>query len=347
MIYDIIIIMLIREIFPEEKERFNKVTAHPLQSYEWGQFRQKTGLKVVRLGIFDDEKLVSTVQFTVHGFPIPGVSVGYMPKGPYPTKDILEALMKFGAENSCCFIQLEPNQEKSGADENVVKKFPNLVKSKRPLFTKYTFYIDLTKTEDELMSIMKEKTRYNVRLALKKGVVVKEENNEEAFDIYLKLLSQTTKRDKFFSHNNKYHRLMWETLYPNNIAHLLVARYNNKPLAAWVLFVWHDFLYYAYGASSSEYREVMASNLMYFEAMKFGKKLGLSTFDLWGALGPNPDPKDPFYGFHRFKEGYGGRLVEFTGSYDLVLNKTFYSLYHVIDNIRWKLLNLKTKLPSL
>jgi len=86
---------------------------------------------------------------------------------------------------------------------------------------------------------------------------------------------------------------------------------------------------------------------MYLEAMKFGKKLGLTTFDLWGSLGPNPNTNDPFYGFHRFKEGYGGRLVEFVGSYDLILNHPFYSLYHAIDKLRWKLLNLKRKLPLL
>lgn len=338
--------MLIREIFPEEKERFNKVVGHPLQSYEWGEFRKKMGIKVIRLGIFDNEKLIYGLQFSLHNFPILGIKVGYLPKSFYPTKEILEALIKFGKLNGCGFIQIEPNQEVvEGKEDKLPQKFKELTPSRKSLFTKYTFYIDLTKNEEELMSRMKEKTRYNVRFAQKKGVVVSEENSNEAFEIYLKLLSQTAKRDRFFAHNQAYHRAMWESLKPSGIAHLLIARYEGKPLVAWVLFRWQNFLYYTYGASSAENRDVMSSNLMYFEAMKFGKKLGLTTFDLWGALGPNPDPKDPFYGFHRFKEGYGGRLVEFVGSYDLVLNHPFYSLYHAVDKIRWQLLNLKQKLP--
>ncbi len=77
---------------------------------------------------------------------------------------------------------------------------------------------------------------------------------------------------------------------------------------------------------------------MMWEVIKFGKKLGLKTFDMWGALGENPDSKDPWYGFHRFKEGYGGKLVEFVGSYDLVIQPFLYQLYKVLDIFRWKLL---------
>lgn len=338
--------MLIREIFPEETERFNRVALHPLQSYEWGEFRKKTGVKVVRLGIFDADKLVSSLQFTIHRFPLLGFNVGYLPKGPFPSQEILEALTKFGRENKCCFIQIEPNQEKSQGDVDLSQKYKNVLPSKKALFTQFTFYMDLKKTDAQFLSGMKEKTRYNVRLAMKKGVEIREENSRESFQIYLKLLSQTARRDKFFAHNDSYHQKMWDTLYPCGIAKLLIARYNGIPLAAWVLFVWHDFLYYAYGSSSSKHREVMASSLMYFEAMKYGRNLGLSTFDLWGALGPDPDPKDSFYGFHRFKEGFGPRLVEFSGSYDLVLDPFWYQVYHTINKVRWKILDLKKILPS-
>ena len=79
----------------------------------------------------------------------------------------------------------------------------------------------------------------------------------------------------------------------------------------------------------------MASNLMMWEAIKFGKKLGLKKFDMWGAIGPNPSKNDPWYGFHRFKEGYNPILTEFTGSYDLVINPLLYSVYKVIDKSRW------------
>ena len=79
----------------------------------------------------------------------------------------------------------------------------------------------------------------------------------------------------------------------------------------------------------------MASNLMMWEAIKFGKKLGLKKFDMWGALSKNPDTKDSWYGFHKFKEGYGARHVEFLGSYDFVINKKLYIVYKILNKIRW------------
>lgn len=335
--------MVVREIFSEEKERFDLAAKHPLQTFEWGEFREKTGRKIVRAGMFENEKLINTIQFSLHPFPILGFKVGYFPKGPYPTKELIESLIKFGKKNNCAFIQLEPNCEidENHNSEQILKNFPELAESKKPMFTKYTYYIDLKKTPEELMAQMKEKTRYNVRLSEKKGVTVKEETGDQSFAEYLTLLQETAARDHFFAHNQTYHRTLWSTLKGTGLIRLLVARYEGKPLVAWVLFVLKDKLYYAYGASSSNNREVMASNLMYFEAMKFGQRLGLTTFDLWGSLGPNPDPKDSFYGFHRFKEGYGGRLVEFVGSYDLVIDKNLYGIYHTADKIRWSLLNFK------
>jgi lipid II:glycine glycyltransferase (peptidoglycan interpeptide bridge formation enzyme) len=88
----------------------------------------------------------------------------------------------------------------------------------------------------------------------------------------------------------------------------------------------------------------MSNNLTAWEAIKFGKKLGLEKFDMWGALGPEPDKNDPWYGFHRFKEGYGADLVEFVGSYDLIIRPQAYSIYKVADKARWGFLKLKKSL---
>src|SRR4029079_4006527 len=108
---------------------------------------------------------------------------------------------------------------------------------------------------------------------------------------------------------------MWETLKDKSekqlSAHLFIAEFEKQVLAAWILFVYDDVLYYPYGSSSNEHREVMASNLMMWEAIKFGKKLDLKKFDMWGALGPEPDEHDPWFGFHKFKQGYGSKLVEY------------------------------------
>jgi lipid II:glycine glycyltransferase (peptidoglycan interpeptide bridge formation enzyme) len=311
---------------------------HPLQSGEWGLFREKTGVKVVK---------ADNLQITIHPIPYTKYTIGYIPKGPDIDKKILDALTVIGKRENCIFIQLEPNvEQKSGKKYN----FKNLVPSKRPLLTKYTFVLDLTKPEDELIKNMQSKTRYNVRLAEKKGVKVAEDNSDKAFKEYLRLTKETTQRQKFYAHSEKYHSLMWETLRPKSngkpdinklTEHLLKATYNGEVLVTWIVFVLGDTLYYPYGASSNEHREVMASNLMMWETIKYGKKLGLKNFDMWGALGPNPDNKDPFYGFHKFKEGYGARHLEFVGSYDYVLNKKLYAVYNILNGIRWLVLKFK------
>jgi lipid II:glycine glycyltransferase (peptidoglycan interpeptide bridge formation enzyme) len=100
-------------------------------------------------------------------------------------------------------------------------------------------------------------------------------------------------------------------------------------------------LYYPYGASSSRFKNIMASNLMMWEAIRFGKKHGATLFDMWGSLGPNPSISDPWYGFHRFKQGYNPRLIEFIGSFDLVINPKLYKLYNLVHKAREIFLKLK------
>ena len=157
---------------------------------------------------------------------------------------------------------------------------------------------------------------------------------------------ETTKRQGFFAHTKEYHRKMWETL-KGNMAHLFTAEYTTDgrsyTLVTWILFLFNNTLYYPYGASSDKFRNVMASNLMMWEAIKFGKKHGAKKFDMWGSLGPDADSNDPWYGFHKFKQGYGAKLIEFAGSYDLVINSELYRLYSILHNIRKEFLSLKRK----
>jgi lipid II:glycine glycyltransferase (peptidoglycan interpeptide bridge formation enzyme) len=325
---------------------------HPLQSIDWGNFREKTGVKVVRK---------DGVLLTIHKVPNTPWKIGYLPKGEMPTMELIGKLKEIGREEKCIFIQLEPDvifktyPSRANAASNTStslsedkKEFEKLglVKSAHPLFTKYTFVLDISKPEEELLKNMHSKTRYNIRVAQKNNVEVVEDNSDEAFHEYLKLTHATTTRQKFYAHTDKYHRTQWELLphthTPDKLSsHLLLAKYNGKVLVAWIVFVFKDTLYYPYGASGSEHREVMASNLMMWEVIKFGKKLGLKKFDMWGALGPYPDTKDPWFGFHRFKQGYGGDLVEFVGSYDLVIDPFLYQAYKVADKARWLYLRMR------
>ncbi len=339
--------MKIQEVSERDKKQFNNLAIHPLQSWEWGEFREKTDIKVIRLGKYDGDKLTETAQITLHQIPYTSYKIGYFPKGNIPSGDMLGELVKIGKQFRCIFIKLEPNIEKESIKLQSFKdaKF-QIIPSPHPLFTKYTFQLDITKSEEELLKNMHNKTRYNIKVAQKHGVQFQEDSSDVAFEEYLRLTFETTKRQQFYAHDERYHRLMWSTLASQGhllqgFAHLFTAIYQGKILVAWIVFLFNDVLYYPYGASSIEHRNVMASNLMMWEVIKWGKKHGAKLFDMWGALGPNPDPKDPWYGFHRFKEGYGAKLVEFVGSYDLVINPFLYRVYNNLYSFREFYLKLK------
>lgn len=332
--------MDLRPITDKQRTQYNRLVTHVIQSWEWGEFRKNLGVPILRYGIYKKSKLTSVFQLTFHHIPFTKKYVGYLPKGPLPDKDLANALKKIGKDQNCAFIKLEPDIL---LPPTTYHPPPTFHSSPKPLFTKYNFIVDLTKSEEELLKNMHPKTRYNIRLAQKHGVKVEERVDDEGFKIYLKLYFETTKRQGYHGHNEKYHKKVWETLKEANMARLLIAFYKNQPLAAWMLLNFKDTLYYPYGGSSKVYPEVMANNLICWETIKLGKKMKLKKFDMWGALGPAANPKDPWYGFHKFKAGFGGELVEYIGTYDLVFNWPLYWTFTAID----KLTPLKVFLLSL
>ncbi len=320
--------MDLRQLDLKYKSQYNKLVTHVMQSWEWGEFREALGTVVLRYGIFKKDKLTTAFQLTLHPIPFTKQVVGYLPKGPIPNKELAQALTQIGKEYNCAFIKVEPHIPASAPLYSV---YPNFMHSPKPLFTKYNFVLDLTPSEEELLKSMHSKTRYNIRLAEKKGVIVKEYTDDKGFKEFLKLHFDTTERQNFHSHNKGYHQKAWQTLREAGIARILVAYYKKKPLSSWMLYVFKDALYYPYGGSSTEYKEVMANNLIAWEAIRLGKRLNLKEFDMWGALGPDAAPNDPWQGFHRFKQGYGGKLVEYIGTFDLVFNEPLYLGFNLID----------------
>lgn len=294
---------------------------HPLQTKEWGEFRKEWGniVEYSKSGLIIFSKIPYT-KFTI----------GTIIRGQEPTKkDVLE-IEKIGRDKNAIFIKLEPNVIKS---DKLVKSLKTwgLVEGKT-LFTPTSFWIDLTKSEEDLLKSFSSKTRYNIRLAQKHGVKIEINNSDKAFEKYLELTDETNKRQGFYSHTHKYHRLMWKHL-KGKVANILVAKYNKEIISTWVLFNNDKFLYYPYGASTDKHKEVMSNNLMMWEAIRFGKSKNLKTFDLWG--------REIGKGFTKFKEGYNPEVVEFIGSWDLIINKPLYYLYRFAEKIRWIILRLK------
>jgi lipid II:glycine glycyltransferase (peptidoglycan interpeptide bridge formation enzyme) len=372
--------MKIKKVTETQKKSIDKIANHPLQSWEWGEFRKVWGNKVVRLPF--GQVIFSKIPLRAIGplgrRPNTKFTIGTFIKGPKPTKEMLAALKKLAKEENAIFIKLEPNfpvsvnggrwtvdSKKTGhrtpnteqSHKQIVKLLTenNCVPGKT-LFTPTTFWIDLTKSEEELLKSFSSKTRYNIRLAQKKGVKVEvvedptssrssglrgASNSDKAFERYIELTRETVERQGFYAHSEKYHRLMWKYLHKSPItnhqspiARLLTAKFKGKIITTWIVFVWHDFLYYPYGASSDKHKEVMANNLMMWEAIRYGKKLGLKTFDLWG--------REEGKGFTKFKEGYNPQVIEYLGTWDLITSPLYWP-YRVAEFVRWQVLRTKNK----
>lgn len=253
---------------------------------------------------------------------------GTLSKSRIPSEKDINKLREEGEKIGGVGIRIEPEVVKNkvlGAQRKVL----SMLMPGRKFYTPTTYWLDLRKSEEELLAAMHPKARYNIRLAEKKGVVVVEDNSEEAFSKYLELTKNTAKRQGFFAHDRKYHQKMWASM-KEDVAHLFVAKYKGETLATWIIFKYGEKVYYPYGASSDKHRDVMAPALMLWKTALWGKAQGCKIYDLWGG--------EEGRGFADFKKRFGPIFVEFVGTYDLVINPPLYWAFRIIEWMRWKIL---------
>ena len=375
------------------QQQWNAKVSHPMQSWAWGEIRKSEGKQVFRFMESKAGDVVNVYQMTVHPIPYTNIAIGYIPKSVMPSIETISYLHDFGKKIGLLFIKIEPNSIESINHPN--GKF-NIISSSHPLFTLWNQVLDISPNDNDLLAKMHPKTRYNIRLAEKKGVTVKELSSDEGYAIFEKLYFDTCKRQQYHGHTKQYHRNIWQhlsqpasindtpsthgrgichpersrgipferdlstpvtgsrdddasvgvsTLKENDMfdvsrslsSHILIAFYQDEPLAVFQLWHFLDTIYYVYGGSSDENKSVMAPNLLMWGAIKLGKKLGCNKLDMWGSLPPNYDPKDPWAGFTKFKQGYGTKFIKYSGSFDLVMNPILYRIYNYIQAIRQKL----------
>lgn len=287
-----------------------------MQSVEWGEFRSRMGNKVSRV-VGENEYLIMWTRIKPTN-----LWFGYCPMSQMPTEKDTKRLSDEAIKENGIGIRFEPNHVSS-----IKYHVSSILKKGRHLFKPKTFWIDLTQSEEELQKKMHPKTRYNIRLAQKHGVQITED--PDCIEDYLKLMFwKTTKRQKIYAHSEKYHRELSKL----SFVHLFKATFQEKVIAVWMIFAYDKFIYYAYGAFDDDYKQVMAPVLGLSEIIKWGKKNGYETLDLWGA--------EEGKGFARFKEQFGPSLVEMVGTYDLPVSPLLYRLFRIIEEIRWKILRI-------
>lgn len=320
-------------------------TSHPLQTLAWGNAKETLGTKVIRIAEYEDERLKKVHQMTLHAVhPFFSAKLGYIQRGTIPTKDLLDFLYKYAKEHNIFFIKFEPNQESNTQSQNeisvLMNRNKNFTLSKHPLFPQWTMKLDLKPSLEELKKNLHPKNRYNIGLAERKGVVVKEMTDDEnGIKDFLNLFFATTKRQHYSMHNEHYHKIVFDYMKKSNIAHILTSYFQEIPLASYELFLHKDVLYYPYGGSADIHRNLMGANLLMWKAIEFGKKNNALIFDMWGAMDPKEyekKPNDSWAGFTRFKLQFNAQFTQMIGSYDLVINPILYKLY----TLAWKLRKL-------
>lgn len=324
-----------------EKAEFNSLALHVTQSWEWGDFRTQTRnvKKVLRLGSFRKGKLSNIFQLFFHRVPyLSSYSIAYLPRSVMPNEEELKEIRQICKKGKAVFLKIEPalspeSYKLPGVGYNIGKS----------ILPQHTIYINLNLTEERLLAQMHEKTRYNTHLAEKRGVIVKEEGSPEALERFITLLEKTESRQGFYSHYQEYYRKLWSALRPAKMVYLLSAYIpdrHDQPVASIMLFHFKDFLYYPYGGSDPDFRPYMAPNLLHWEAIKLGRRLGCKSYDLWGSYKYSPSEKDPWWGIYRFKSGFGGQEITFPDPIDVPLSP-LYALYPLSDSLRWFFLKLK------
>jgi peptidoglycan pentaglycine glycine transferase (the first glycine) len=193
--------------------------------------------------------------------------------------------------------------------------------------------LDLTGSEDFILGRMKQKTRYNIHLASRKGVSVRLGNSAD-YPLLYRMYAETSLRDGFAIRDKAYYYQVWSTFAQSSltpatthpIAFPLIAEVGEEPVAAIVLFLFARRAWYLYGMSREIHRDKMPNYLLQWEAIRLCRSNGCDQYDLWGAPEVNSE-SDPLWGVYRFKAGLGGNFVRFIGAWDFPARPVFYHLY--------------------
>ncbi len=342
-----------RILSKDEEQRWDEFVANsPLaniqQTSSWAHFQEGIPArgKYWIIGVGKSPKHPSAGTLLVRYSLPKGYSWLYAPKGPLlnynspASKEEMNAFLQLAKEiakkEKAIFLRIEPGIQKP-------PKFPGFRKTKSGFQPQHTLIIDLTKSEEEILAQMKQKGRYNIRLAEKKGVQIVEsdQKNSAQFEKDLKdfyeILTQTTTRDGFHGHNLDYYKTMLQTLSSTGAkspcAKLYLAKYNGQTLAAVIATYFKDTATYYYGASSNTNREVMAPYLLHWQIMKDAKAQGYKFYDMFG-ISPANAKNHPWQSVTEFKKKFGGTEISFQPAQEYGFKKLLHVGYKLYKKLK-------------
>ncbi len=321
---------------------------HPLQSWPWSDFKSRWGWSSLPLLLHvrdepAEEKPLAAAMVLKRKIPRTKWSILYVPKGPILNYNdpalrrvILAQLEQVAREERAIFVKIDPNVIAAwGVDDDrkspIGAKFVEELEDRAWRFSqdqvqfRNTVELDLEREEDDLMSSMKQKTRDNIRLAGRKGVVIRKGTPDD-FPSIASIYSETASRDSFTIRPVEYYYDAWRTLYEAGLAQPLVAEYEGDLLGAVIIVHFGGRALYMYGASTNKERKRMPNHLLQWEAIRWAKNFGCKVYDFWGA--PNSfEESDPLWGVWRFKAGFNGQVIRHIGAWDFPAKPLLYWVY--------------------
>jgi peptidoglycan pentaglycine glycine transferase (the first glycine) len=320
-----------------------------LQSWEWGQFKQRFGWKANYLSWKDEQGQARAAALVLKRSALSGFSILYCPRGPILDwsseslrSSVLSELQKFSQSAGAIFIKIDPevplgSSQSETSDhllnplgEQVILELERLgwLASDEQIQFKNSMHLDLNPSEDELLRGMKSKTRYNIRLAGRRGVIVRK-GDEQDLDLLYRMYAATSLRDRFTIREKAYYQDAWGSFIKSGMAQPFIAEVDGEPVAGIIVFHYGNRAIYMYGMSLEIHREKMPNQLLQWEAIRWAKAMGYAIYDFWGA----PDTfteQDPMWGVYRFKSGFGAEVIRTSGAWDYVTRPILYKFYHVI-----------------
>ncbi len=307
-----------------------------LQSWAWGETKAQTGWAARRLLWQRDGLPVAAASMLVRrvagGVPL---AVAYIPRGPVLdwsdaalAQTILAQLEDEARKARALFVKMDPAVRADAEEGRSLTDLLNRrgwVVSPDQIQYRNTVISDLTPDEDTLLAAMKPKWRYNIRLAERKGVIVRSGSAVDLPAFYAMYL-ETGERDGFLVRPYEYYQTVWERFLRDGLAHVLLAEVDERPIAGIVLFKYGPTAWYFYGASTDQARDFMPNHALQWTAMQWAKEVGCTRYDWWGA----PDDlveSDPTWGVYRFKMGFGGEFVPGIGAWDYPTFGPAYTAY--------------------
>ncbi|PID86073.1 MAG: hypothetical protein CSB13_04860 [Chloroflexi bacterium] len=324
------------------------VAAHPngsiLQTAAWAALKNKFNWGSQRVWLRKDGKLVAGGQILFRSKALGIIKIGYMPHGPLvnweddeQVKVLLNQIDQAAYKRGAGILKMEPLlwQADMPADAwgSLCEKHDILAHTDT-IQPPNTVMLDLQPDLDEIMKRMKSKTRYNIRLSGRKGIVVRPGTKED-LPVFNGLMRVTGHRDGFGIHDPQYYKTVYDLFAPDNHLALFIAEFEERPLAAIMVSSFGNKAIYLYGASSNEERQRMPTYALQWAAIQWAKAQGCTSYDLWGIPDASAEEleahftnrHDGLWGIYRAKRGYGGQVQRTVGAADRVYNNMVYKLY--------------------